>query len=174
MKTPTSIAPHIWYQVRRNISPNWAAFSLPMAMSSSATMIHEARMALPPMYGAKLNTAVTLPFSGQLAASEEHPATCALNQLTFGSGDHGPVQRATTTSSTANGSQACTTSVGVSPCPRVCLAVVGSTATPPYPSTVFGCHTFNSSNSAMKQTIEPVMSGRYGPRYTAVGYWPAI
>jgi len=78
-----------------------------------------------------LNTAVTLPLAGQLLASEEQAIAVALNQLTFGSGDHGPVQAATTISSTANGSHACSTSPVLSPCPRVCVAVAALTGTPP-------------------------------------------
>jgi len=38
-----------------------------------------------------LNTAVTLPLAGHAAASAEQATACTLNQLTFGSGDHGPV-----------------------------------------------------------------------------------
>ena len=49
-------------------------------------------MAVPPMKGAKLNTAVTLGFAAvQVLASAEQPTAWALNQLIFGSGDQGPV-----------------------------------------------------------------------------------
>src|SRR6478609_9174809 len=62
----------------------------PMKPSIGATMMKAApRLALPPMNGAKLNTAVTLPFSGQVLASAEQATACALNQLIFGSGDQG-------------------------------------------------------------------------------------
>src|ERR1700757_130513 len=108
MNTPTRQAPHIWWKVRLKISPSWAALSLPIASSNTATMIQVARMALPPMRGAKLNTAVTVGLADvQVAASAEQPTAWALNQLTFGSGDHGPVQAATTIRSTTNGSHAC-------------------------------------------------------------------
>src|SRR5476651_1205784 len=99
-----------------------------MAISSTATMIQEARIALPPIQGAKLNCAVILasaPSAGALAT------TLARNQLTFGSGDHGPVHAATTTSNTANGIQACHTSAGFSPCPFCCDNNAASTGLPP-------------------------------------------
>src|SRR4029079_6088008 len=168
MKTPTSSAPHIWWNVRRKISPICPPLSLPIAISSTATMIHEARIALPPIHGAKLNCAVILasaPSAGALAT------TLVRNQLTFGSGDHGPVQAATTTSSTTNGIHACNTSPDFRPWPLSAEAsCAASTGTPPYASTVFGCQNFNSSSSPAKQTIAPVTSGRYGPMYTATGY----
>src|SRR5580700_263606 len=111
MNSATKSAPHIWCQVRRSTSPICPARSRPIATSSSTTMTQDARIALPPTYGAKLKTALTLPFGiGQLLASAEQATACALNQLTLGSGDHGPVQAVTTTNSTANGIHACSTS----------------------------------------------------------------
>src|ERR1700758_1845617 len=119
MNTPTSNAPHIWCQVRRKTSPICAPFNLPIPSSSSATMIHEARIAVPPTNGAKLKTALTLPLgTGQDGASAEQATAVSLNQLILGSGDHGPVQAATTTSSTTKGIQHCSTSPGERPWPR--------------------------------------------------------
>src|SRR6266513_1564095 len=87
-----------------------------------------------PSIGATMMNAVPMlekPLAGQLVAREEQATAVALNQLTFGRGDQGPVQAATTTSSTAKGSQACSTSPNFSPCPCVCRAVAASTSTPP-------------------------------------------
>src|ERR1700756_520800 len=68
MNTPTSRAPHICDQVLAQIS----ASCLPVTRSSSATMIHEARMAEPPTNGVHLNAAVIFaPW-----AMEEAAATC--------------------------------------------------------------------------------------------------
>src|SRR5215470_15082633 len=132
MNTPTSNAPHICWNVLRNTSPSSLPLSLPMANSQIATMIHDARIEVPPMYGAKLNTAVAVGLAGsQAATSDGQPAAVALNQLTFGSGDHGPVQAATTTSRITNGIHACTTSPALRPWPRFCCAADASTATPP-------------------------------------------
>src|SRR6185369_6475968 len=89
MNTPTSSAPHIWWNVRRKISPICPAWSLPIAISRTATMIQDARIALPPIHGAKLNCAVifaSAPSSGAAAT------TLVRNQLTFGNGDQGPLQ----------------------------------------------------------------------------------
>src|SRR5579859_4574236 len=117
MNTPTSSAPHIWWKLRRNTSPTWAALRRPKANSSSTTTIHEVRIAVPAMKGVKLNTAVTLGLAAlQAATSAEQPTACALKRLTFGSVDQGPVQAATTTRSTTKGSHACATSPGLSPC----------------------------------------------------------
>src|SRR5579863_8145993 len=102
-----------------------------MASSSPSTMIQEARIAEPPTQGAKLNTALTLPLAGQLAASDEQAIACTLNQLTLGRLDQGPVQAATTIRSTANGIQACATSAGLSASPCACRRTAGSTGTPP-------------------------------------------
>src|SRR6185312_10745891 len=118
MKTPTSSAPHICWNVRRKISPSCAALSLPMIINSIAMMIHEARMALPPMYGVKLNVAFTSGLAGShTVASDEHATALTLYQLIFGSGDHGPVHAATTTNNTMNGSHACATSAAFRPWP---------------------------------------------------------
>src|SRR6516162_11023623 len=132
MKTPTSYAPHIWWTLRRHTSPIWPPLSRPIAISSTSTMIQVVRIAVPAMYGAKLKATVTLGLAAvQVAASAEQPTAWALNQLTLGSVDQGPVQAATTASSTANGSQACSTSPGFKPCDCVCRAVAASTGTPP-------------------------------------------
>src|SRR5215813_11024215 len=107
MKKPTRKAPHICRNVRWNTSPSCELFSLPIAASNTATTIQDARIALPPIYGANLNTAVTSAFAGlQSAAAAEQATAFALNQLTLGNGDHGPVQAATTIRSTAKGIQA--------------------------------------------------------------------
>src|SRR5580704_3810857 len=111
MNTPTSSAPHIWWKLRRKISPRWPPLSFPSASSNATTMIQDTRIAVPAMYGAKLKMAVRLGFAAvQVLASAEQPTAVALNQLTLGKVDQGPVHAATTMSSTANGSQHCTTS----------------------------------------------------------------
>src|SRR5215472_16574439 len=143
MNMPTSSAPHICLKVRRNTSPNCEPESLPMAPSSIATMIHEARIAVPAIQGVNLNVAVILVFSSGAAA-----ATDALYQVTFGSGDQGPVQAATTTSSTTNGIQASINSPPDSPCERCWATCAVSIGVPPYPMMVLGCQTFSSSSSA--------------------------
>src|ERR1700758_1436829 len=108
MNTPTSSAPHICLNVRLKIAPIWLPWSRPIAISRTATMIHETRIAVPPMYGAKLNTALTSGLAGSQAfASDEHAVAAVLNQLTFGSGDQGPVHAATTMSRIAKGIHAC-------------------------------------------------------------------
>src|SRR5690242_8363908 len=110
MNTPTRHAPHIWWNVLRKASPRRAVSSLPASASSAATMSHDARIAVPPTKGVKLNAAVMVALvSGTVAA------TLARNQLTLGSGDHGPVQAATTTTRTANGIHAWSTSLVLSP-----------------------------------------------------------
>src|SRR6185312_9765507 len=104
MNTPTRHAPHIWWNVRRKISPIWAPLSLPCASRSSATMIQEARIAVPPTYGANLKAAVTAGFAAlHVAPRDEQATACAVNHVTFGSGDQGPVQAATTISRTTKG-----------------------------------------------------------------------
>ena len=115
-------------------------------------------MALPPTQGANLNAAAMVALvSGAVAATE------AEYQPTAGRLDHGPVHAATTTTSTANGIQASSTSPvgqavrrGRVRSPARC-AVIG---TPPWPRMRAGRQTFSSSSSAQKQTMEPVMSGR--------------
>src|SRR5215467_12135217 len=120
MNTPTSNAPHIWWKLRRNTSPSWPPFSRPITSSSSTTMNQVVRIAVPAMYGVKLKATVTLGLAAvQVLASAEQPTAWALNQLTLGRLDQGPVQGTTTASSTANGSQACNTSPNFRPCPRV-------------------------------------------------------
>src|SRR5215469_942716 len=126
MNIPTSSAPHICLKVRRNTSPNCEPESLPMAPSRTATMIHEARIAVPAIQGVNLNVAVILVFNSGAAA-----ATLAVYQVTFGSGDQGPVHAATTTSSTTNGIHASSNSPPDSPCARCCATCVVSTGTPP-------------------------------------------
>src|SRR5579863_529604 len=124
MKTPTSIAPHIWWNVRENMSRSCA----PVTRSNSATIIHDAKMALPPMKGANVNVALTtLP-----GVSDECAATEDLNNEMCGRLDHGPVHRTTTTIRTMNGSQARNTSAADSSRPvRAAAATSAETGTPP-------------------------------------------
>src|SRR5579871_597364 len=160
------------------MSPSCPLLSLPIIARSSATRIHATRIALPPTNGANLNTAVTSGLAAvqvpAAAAAAEHAIALLWNHVILGSGDQGPVQAATTPSNTANGIHACATCPCVSPCPRVWCACARSTGTPPYPRTVLGCQTLSRARSATKHTIAPVTSGRYGPRYTATGYCPAM
>src|SRR4051794_36535571 len=133
MKTPTSNAPHICLNVRVKISPICAPRRRFNAISSTTTMIHETRIAVPATNGVQLNTALTSGLAGSHAvvAIEEHATAFWLNQLTFGSVDHGPVHAATTTSNTMNGNHACPTSAEVNPCARFCCAAAGFNGTPP-------------------------------------------
>src|ERR1700746_1223822 len=98
MNTPTRMAPHIWCQVLVKISASCA----PVGRSSSATMIHDARIALPPTNGLKSNAAVIVAPS----VIEDLAETARCSQLMAGSGDHGPVHATTTATSTMIGSQA--------------------------------------------------------------------
>src|ERR1700752_3057194 len=98
MNTPTSKAPHICVQVLRQMS----ASCWPFTRSSSATMIHDARMAEPPTNGVQLKTAEIVAPS----VIEDAAATCVWNNTMPGSEDHGPVQATTTMTRTAIGSQA--------------------------------------------------------------------
>src|ERR1700719_400591 len=66
-----------------------------------------------PSTGATMMKAV--PMLEKPFASEEQAIAVALNQLTFGRGDHGPVQAATTSSNTTNGIHACSTSPNFRP-----------------------------------------------------------
>src|SRR5204862_8025504 len=84
MKTPTRHAPHIWWKLRRSTSPSWPPFNRPIAISSTTTMIHVVRIAVPAMRGVKLKTAVTLGLAAvQVLASAEQPTAWALNKLIF-------------------------------------------------------------------------------------------
>src|SRR5690349_20340746 len=102
MNTPTSKAPHICVQVLAQIS----ASCLPFTRNSTATMIHDARMAEPPTKGVQLKIAVIVAPS----VIEDAAATCTWTSTLAGSLDHGPVQATTTMIKTAIGSQAWTTS----------------------------------------------------------------
>src|ERR1700691_4254937 len=110
MNTPTSSAPHIWRKVLQNTAPTSLDFNRPANPSSIAMISHDARIALPPTQGANLNAAVIVVFFAGASA-----CTWAENQPTAGRLDHGPVQAATTTTSTANGIQDSSTSPVVSP-----------------------------------------------------------
>ena len=87
MKTPTRQAPHICDQVVFQI---WASCE-PLTRSSSATTIHDARIAEPPTNGLKSNAAVIV----APGAIEDAAATARCSQLIPGSIDHGPVQATT-------------------------------------------------------------------------------
>jgi hypothetical protein len=104
-----------------------------------------------------LNAAVIVDFVSGASA-----CTWAENQPTAGKLDHGPVQAATTTTSTANGIQDSTTSPVVSPWSLVSAAssCAALTGVPPWPRIRAGRQTFSSSSSAQKQTMDPVISGR--------------
>ena len=98
-------------------------------------MIHEARIALPPIHGAKLNCAVIVasaPSAGAFAmiSAVTHFAFSTRDPLSRHSSasaaiDHGPVQAATTISSTTNGIHACNTSAVLRPWPLLCDSNAG-------------------------------------------------
>src|SRR2546425_386126 len=108
--------------------PSWVATSAWNLPNMALVEVFEPESATPmkPSIGETMMNAV--PMLEKPFASD---AAMPLNQVTFGNGDHGPVQAATTISSTANGIQACSTSPNLSPCPCACLAVAPSTGTPP-------------------------------------------
>src|SRR5215471_5951359 len=111
MKTPTSKAPHICDHVLFQIS----ASCLPLMRSSSATMIHEARMAEPPTNGVHLKPAsIVAP-----CVIDEAAVTFSARGAMLGSFDQGPVQATTTMTRTAIGIQACRISLRERPCPAV-------------------------------------------------------
>ena len=56
MKMPTSMAPHIWCHVRRKAS----AYCVGFMPSSRLMMNHDARIAEPPIKGAKEKAAATV------------------------------------------------------------------------------------------------------------------
>src|SRR6202451_121544 len=121
MKTPTRQAPHICDHVFLKISASCVALTL----SSTATMIHDARIALPPTNGLKSNAAVIV----APAVIEDAAETARCSQLIAGTGDHGPVHSTTTTTSTMIGNQPWNTSPADSPWPSAaatCAAVTGT------------------------------------------------
>ena len=97
MKTPTRQAPHICCHVFFQI----AASCCPFMRSSSATMIQETRIAVPPTAGLKSNAAEMV----APGATDDCAVTAAWNQLIAGSFDHGPVHATTTMTRTRIGSQ---------------------------------------------------------------------
>src|ERR1700726_2133554 len=96
MNTPTSKAPHICCQVLLKIS----ASCLPFTRNNSATIIQEARIAVPPTQGLKSNTAEIVVFS----VKADLAATTRWSHTIPGKDDHGPVQATTTITSTMIGS----------------------------------------------------------------------
>src|SRR5271165_6300354 len=92
-------------------------FSLPARVNSATTISHDARIALPPTHGANLNAAVMVAFVSGASA-----CTWTKYQPTAGRLDHGPVHAATTTTSTAKGIHASSTSPPVNPCSLACAA----------------------------------------------------
>src|SRR5579875_336129 len=98
MNTPTRQAPHICCHVFEKI----AASCLPFTRSSSATMTHDARMAVPPTNGVQLNTAPMV----APGVIDEAAETAKCSRTIPGSFDHGPVHSVTTTISTRIGSHA--------------------------------------------------------------------
>src|SRR5215469_1643034 len=102
MNTPTSRAPHIWFQVFLKIS----ASCLPLTRNISATLIHDTKMAEPPTAGLKSKTAAMVVFSVNADLAE----TTRCSQVTPGSDDHGPVHATTTAISTMIGIQPWSTS----------------------------------------------------------------
>src|SRR5581483_4855818 len=99
MKTPTRHAPHICDQVLEKIPPIWSNLRRPVASIRITTMIHDARIALPPTKGVQLKIAATV----APGESADAAFTCAWNQTMPGSFDHGPVQATTTAISTRIG-----------------------------------------------------------------------
>src|SRR3984885_14305118 len=123
MKTPTRQAPHICDQVFLKISTS----CVPLTRSNSATMIQEARIALPPTNGLKSNAAVMV----APAVIEDAAETARCSQLIAGNGAHGPVHSTTATTSTMIGNQPWNTSPADSPWPSAAAACAAVTGTPP-------------------------------------------
>src|ERR1700722_6833959 len=123
MKTPTRQAPHICDHVVLQI----CASGDPLTRSSSATTIHDTRIAEPPTNGLKSNAAVIV----APAAIEEAAVTARCSQLIAGSTDHGPVQATTMSTSTMIGSQPWKPSPAVRPWPSACASCAAVTGTPP-------------------------------------------
>src|SRR5580692_25643 len=123
MNTPTRQAPHICDQVFLKISPSCA----PVTRISNATMIQEARIALPPTNGLKSNAAVMV----APAVIEDAAETARCSQLIAGNGDHGPVHSTTTTTSTMIGNQPWNTSPADRPWPSAAASCAAVTGTPP-------------------------------------------
>src|ERR1700722_10662861 len=146
------------------------SLSLPAAISSATTISHDARIALPPTHGANLNAAVMVAFVSGASA-----CTCTKTQPPAGRLDPGPVHKATTTTSTAKGIQANATSLPVSPCSAACAATTdASIGFHPRPRAGAAPHDFSNSSNAQKHTMEPVTSGKYGPKKYAVGHCPRM
>src|ERR1700722_3345749 len=123
MKTPTRQAPHICDQVLLKISTS----CVPLTRSSKATMIQDARIALPPTNGLKSNAAVMV----APAVIEDAAETARCSQLIAGNGDHGPVHSTTTTTSTMIGNQPWNTSPADRPWPSAAACCAAVTGTPP-------------------------------------------
>src|SRR5260370_42673286 len=102
MKKPTRSAPHIWRKVSRNTCPRIAALG---RINSNITN-QEARMAVPPMKGAKGKAK-----EGTLLLMEEKAFWFTLPALTVGSGDPGPGHSTNTTTKVKNGREAPRTQV---------------------------------------------------------------
>src|SRR5262249_43152778 len=102
MNTPTRQAPHIWSQLFLKISASW----VPVGRWMSATMIQDARIAVPATNGLKLNSAVIV---GACAAPsgliEDAAETLRFDQLMSCSLNQ-PVQKPTTTTRTMMGRHA--------------------------------------------------------------------
>src|SRR5689334_11320295 len=98
MKTPTRQAPHICRQVVLQISASCCA----LMRKSSATMIHETSIAVPPTPGLKSNAAeIVVP-----SITEDFAVTAACSQTIAGKLDQGPVHATTTTIRVSTGTQA--------------------------------------------------------------------
>src|ERR1700731_451372 len=123
MNTPTRQAPHICDHVLLKISTS----RVPLTRSNSATMIQEARIALPPTNGLKSNAAEMV----APAVIEDAAETARCSQLIAGNGDHGPVHSTTTTTSTMIGSQPWNTSPADRPWPSAAASCPAVTGTPP-------------------------------------------
>ena len=138
-----------------------SSFSLPASASSTATISHDARIALPPTQGANLNAAVMVALVSGASA-----CTWTRYQPTAGRLDHGPVHSRDHHDQHGERHPGQRTSPAGQPmfaglrrdlrCVDRLAAMAQDAAS--------GRQTFSSSSSAQKQTMEPVTSGRYGPK----------
>ena len=173
MNTPTSSAPHICRNVRRNTSGSTSLRrGRTVAAMNARISSHETRIDVPAIAGAHMN--VTFP---ALPLIDEVKSATNLAATYLGSGDQGPVHSATTTTRIANGASPSTTSrlragCGVDPPPTARGRRVSGT--PPKPSVSEGRQKRSSTSSAAKHTSAPTTSGRYGLTNCEIGNCPAM
>src|SRR5487761_1745113 len=106
MNTPTRSAPHIcWNVLAKTAGRTCAQRGRATAEARSRISSHENRIEVPAIPGAQANT--TAP---GLPLIEETKPAAALKGMYLGSGDHGPVHSATTTTRIMNGAKPSQTS----------------------------------------------------------------